>query len=86
MKTIEFRNLSDKELQSKLKALKQELFNLRFSHATGSLANPLAINTCKKDIAKVNTVIRERELGLSKAPTVEKTAVKAKTAKKTVKE
>lgn len=88
MKSTEFRNLSDKELQSKLKALKQELFNLRFSHATNSLTNPLAINTCKKDIAKVNTIIRERELGLSKAPTTAEKAAAKKTApaKKSVKE
>lgn len=92
MKSQEFRNLSDKELQNKLTSLKQELFNLRFSHATGSLTNPLAINTCKKDIAKVNTIIRERELGLSFAPKAEaKTASKAEkkastTKKKTVKE
>lgn len=68
MKAQEFRTLSDAELAKKLKDLKAELFNLRFSNTTGSLANPIAINTCKKEIAKVNTVIRERELGLSKAP------------------
>lgn len=85
MKSKEFRNLSDKELQNKLASLKQELFNLRFSHATGSLSNPLAINNCKKDIAKVNTIIRERELGLSIAPKKEEVK-KSSTTKKTVKE
>ena len=41
---------------------KEELFNLRFSHATGQLANPASINVCKKDIARVKTLLREREL------------------------
>lgn len=60
--------MTDKELAGKLAEKKAELFNLRFSHATGNLANPLALNKCKKDIARVKTVIRERELGLAKAP------------------
>ena len=51
-----------KELNEKLKSLKVELFNLRFSHATGGLKNPIALNTTKKDIAKVKTILREREL------------------------
>ena len=67
MNAKELSNLTDAELSDKLASLKQELFNLRFSHATGSLANPLAINVCKKNIAKVNTVIRERELGIAKS-------------------
>ena len=62
MKTTEFRNMTNAELNEKLKALKVELFNLRFSHATGQLTNPMQLNTVKKDIAKVKTVLREREL------------------------
>ena len=68
MKAQEYRLLTDVELAKKLKDLKSELFNLRFSNAAGSLPNSQAINMCKKEIAKANTVIRERELGLSKAP------------------
>ena len=62
MKTTEFRNMTNAELNEKLKALKVELFNLRFSHATGQLTNPMQLNTVKKDIAKVKTILREREL------------------------
>jgi len=62
MKIKELRELSDAELNKKLKSLKQELFNLRFSNATGQLTNPMQINVCKKDIAKVNTILTEREL------------------------
>ena len=57
-----FRDLQDKELTAKLAELKQELFNLRFSHATGQLANPTQLSRCKKDIARVKTEIRRREL------------------------
>ena len=66
MKAQELSSLTDNELADKLASLKQELFNLRFSHTTGNLSNPLAINTCKKNIAKVKTIIRERELGIAK--------------------
>lgn len=64
MNAKEIKNLTGKELEVKLANLKSELFNLRFSHATGALANPLALNVCKKEIAKVKTVIRERQLGI----------------------
>ena len=82
MKALEFRTLSDAELAKKLKDLKAELFNLRFTNATGSLQNTMAIDKCKKDIAKANTVIRERELGISKAPVV-KSSTKSKAEKTT---
>ncbi len=64
MKTKEFREMTTEELQDKLKNLKSELFNLRFSHATGQLSNPMMLNTLKKDIAKVMTILRERELAV----------------------
>ncbi|MBQ7453165.1 MAG: 50S ribosomal protein L29 [Clostridia bacterium] len=67
MNAKELSSLTDNELADKLSSLKQELFNLRFSLATGNLSNPLAINVCKKNIAKVKTVIRERELGIAKS-------------------
>ncbi len=62
MKTENFHNMTDVELESKLKELKSELFNLRFRHASGQLENPLSIRNCKRDIARVNTEIRAREL------------------------
>lgn len=61
MKANEFHNMTDVELDKKLKDLKGELFNLRFRHASGQLENPLSIRTCKRDIAKVNTEIRARQ-------------------------
>ena len=57
----EFKNMTDVELENKLKDLKRELFNLRFRHASGQLENPLSIRTCKRDIARVNTEIRARQ-------------------------
>ena len=62
MKAKEIVNLSDAELNAKLQELKTELFNLRFRHASGQLDNPLSINLVKRDIARVNTVIRARQL------------------------
>lgn len=62
MKVKEVVNLSDEELQKKLQELKSELFNLRFRHASGQLENPMSINLVKKDIARVNTVIRARQI------------------------
>lgn len=63
MKSKELRQMTNEELNEKLKSLKVELFNLRFSNATGGLKNPVAINTTKKDIARVETILRERTLG-----------------------
>ncbi|MCI9517741.1 MAG: 50S ribosomal protein L29 [Clostridia bacterium] len=62
MKASEIHALKDDELKVKLSELKQELFNLRFSHATGQLNNPMQMSKCKKDIARIKTVMREREL------------------------
>jgi large subunit ribosomal protein L29 len=62
MKAKELKNLSDAELTAKLDELKTELFNLRFRHASGQLENPTQINLVKKDIARVNTLIRARQL------------------------
>ncbi len=62
MKVKEIVNLSDAELTAKLQELKTELFNLRFRHASGQLENPLSINLVKKDIARVYTVMRARQL------------------------
>lgn len=62
MKAKSLRDLSAQELNNKLMDLKGELFNLRFQHATGQLDNPLKIKHVKLDIARVSTVIREKEL------------------------
>lgn len=59
---VSYRDLQDAELNAKLAELKQELFNLRFSHATGQLTNPMQMKKCKRDIARIKTAIRERKL------------------------
>jgi large subunit ribosomal protein L29 len=66
MKAKEIRQMTDQELDTKLLDLKNELFNLRFQLATGQLDNPMRIKAVRKDIARVKTTIRERELGIGK--------------------
>ena len=60
MKTTEIRNLSVAELEGKLKELKEELFNLRFQHGINQLDNPHKIADVKKDIARVKTILTEK--------------------------
>ena len=62
MKASEVRDLTTAELESKLKDLKAELFNLRFQLALNQLDNPMRISAVKKDIARVKTVLRENEI------------------------
>lgn len=62
MKTKELHDMTTEELNTKLKELKEELFNLRFRHAIGQLENPASLKNCKKDIAKVMTILRQREI------------------------
>ena len=62
MKTKELHELSVNELNAKLKELSEELFNLRFRHAIGQLENPASLKNVKKEIAKIKTILREREL------------------------
>ena len=81
MKNTELNSLTDVELASKLAGLKSELFNLRFTHATGSLANNMQISVCKRNSARVKTVMRQRELGMVEAPK----AAPKKTTKKSAK-
>jgi large subunit ribosomal protein L29 len=64
----DMRELTDDELVLRLREAKEELFNLRFQMATGQLDNNRRLRTVKQDIARVYTVMRERELGLSVAP------------------
>ncbi|CCQ93491.1 ribosomal protein L29 [[Clostridium] ultunense Esp] len=66
MKAKEIRQMTDQELDAKLLDLKNELFNLRFQLATGQLDNPMRIKAVRKDIARVKTIVRERELGIGK--------------------
>lgn len=67
MKASELRELTNEELQTKLKDLKEELFNLRFQLAINQLDNPMRISAVKKDIARVQTVLRQQELDSAKA-------------------
>ncbi|GAA4416309.1 50S ribosomal protein L29 [Actinokineospora soli] len=66
--TTDLRELTDDELVLRLREAKEELFNLRFQMATGQLDNNRRLRTVKQDIARVYTVMRERELGLSASP------------------
>ena len=61
----ELRNLDDAELTSKLREAKEELFNLRFQGATGQLENHGRLRAVRKDIARIYTIVRERELGIT---------------------
>lgn len=62
MKVNEIRNLSTAELNEKIVSLREELFNLRFQHATGQLENPMRIREVRKTIARIKTVQREAEM------------------------
>lgn len=62
MKAGEVKALSQEERQRKLVELKQELFNLRFQHATGQLENPQRLKQVKRDVARVQTIIREEAM------------------------
>jgi large subunit ribosomal protein L29 len=64
----ELRELHDDELETRLREAKEELFNLRFQMATGQLDNNRRLRTVRHDIARIYTILRERELGLSVAP------------------
>ena len=61
MKAQELKNLSSEELAKKLDELKKDLFMLRMQHATNQLDNPMRLNAVKKDIARIKTIIREKE-------------------------
>ncbi len=61
MKANEIRDMSIEELTKKLADLKEELFHLKFQHSTNQLENPQRIVAIKKDVARVNTILREKE-------------------------
>ena len=66
MKISKIREMSSPDLEKELGELKTELFKLRFSLATNGLDNPMKIKEVKKDIARINTVLRQRELETAK--------------------
>ena len=67
----ELDDLNDVDLETKLRESKEELFNLRFQAATGQLESHGRLRAVKKDIARIYTVVRERELGIRSAPGTE---------------
>ena len=62
LKIKELRELSNKELETKIREAKKELFNLRMKQSTGTLEKPSKIRELRKDVARMKTIIREREL------------------------
>ena len=66
MKSKQVLEMTDKELQNKLNELKSELFFLRFKNATNQLTNPMVLVETRRDIARVKTVIRQREIASAK--------------------
>ena len=66
MKANEIRDLTTAEIEQKVKALKEKLFNLRFQLATGQLENTTRIREVRKSIARMKTVVREREIAANK--------------------
>ena len=66
-KAAELRDLADDQLVERLVETKQELFNLRFQHVTGQLDNSARLGQLRKDIARVNTELREREIAAAEA-------------------
>jgi large subunit ribosomal protein L29 len=66
MKANKLRDMTAQELGVKLTELKSELFNLRFQLATGQLENPMKVKGVRKDIARVQTILREKELKMVK--------------------
>ncbi len=68
LKAHELDELSNADLETRLRESKEELFNLRFQSATGQLDSNGRLRTVKRDIARIYTVVRERELGIRQAP------------------
>ena len=68
LRANELDDLNDVDLETKLREAKEELFNLRFQAATGQLESHGRLRTVKKDIARIYTVVRERELGIRDHP------------------
>jgi large subunit ribosomal protein L29 len=83
MKASEIRELSRSELETKISEVKKNMFNLKFQKASGQLDNPMKIKSLKKDVALIETIAREQELGINVAKESEKFVkpVKAKKVK-----
>ena len=64
MKASDLRKMSTAELEAKVKELKKDLFFLRMQHATNQLANPVKLAAVRKDIARIKTIIREKETAI----------------------
>ena len=63
MELKKMRTMSEVELNAELVKMKKDLFNLRFQHVTGQLENPIKMRDTKRDIARVKTIIREKQVG-----------------------
>jgi large subunit ribosomal protein L29 len=75
-KVDELRQFPDEEIMTRLEESKEELFNLRFQNATGQLENYKQLGLVKKEVARLETILRERELDIESAPTPEVSAKK----------
>ena len=67
MNAVELREMDDPELLTHLAEAKQELFNLRFQHVTGQLDNYARLGQMKKEVARINTILRDREIAAAEA-------------------
>lgn len=66
MKASDLREMTDEELKSKEEELRNELFNLRFQAASGQIENPMRIRSVRKEIARIKTILNEKELASQK--------------------
>lgn len=66
MNINDMREMTEVELNAELEKMKKDLFNLRFQHVTGQLENPIKMRDAKRNIARVKTIIREKELEAAK--------------------
>lgn len=82
-KVDELRQFPDEEIMTRLEESKEELFNLRFQNATGQLENYKQLGLVKKEVARLETILRERELDIESAPTPEVTSKKKRRWRKT---
>lgn len=82
-KVDELRGFPNEEILSRLEEAKEELFNLRFQNATGQLENYKQMGLLKKEIARLETIVRERELGIEMAPKPAEVARKRRRWRKT---
>jgi large subunit ribosomal protein L29 len=82
LRPTELDTFEDERLADELKKAKEELFNLRFQSATGQLESHGRLRAVKRDIARIYTVLRERELGIRATPTAVETPAKAKKSTK----